>query len=196
MSNDLTDERDDLIRRIDELTRTVEALEARLATGNSERPARELTAGSRRDLLRLAGTAAAGAVAGGVLASSQPAAAATGEEIFAAHAQLAANMTYLGYGTTPGHVLSNALTSEATMMWIDNRNSPNTTGTGHGIRGDGRGVNGIGLWGNSDSGGIGVFGNGGIGLSGNGSKAALKLQGTNAPPSTRSDQRQRANGGE
>jgi hypothetical protein len=77
------------------------------------------------------------------------------------------------------------LTTEATMLWVDNRSTPNTAGNG--IRGDGKGVNGIGLWGNSDSGGIGVFGNGAIGLSGTGGKAALRIQGTNGAPPTRID---------
>jgi hypothetical protein len=186
MSNEVIDDRDELMRRIDELTKTVEGLQAQLAPAvSADSSARDRTAGSRRDLLRLAGTAAAGAVAGSMLAAPQPAAAGTGEAMFLGHFNGAANITYLGYNAAPGHSVATALTSEATMFWVDNRSTPNTTG--HGIRGDGRGVNGMGLWGNSDFNGVGVFGNGGFGLRGSGTKAALHLQGTNGAPPTRSD---------
>ena len=186
MSSAPTHDRDELMRRIDELTKKVEALQARLAPDRTDaEPAAVPATGSRRDLLRLAGTAAAGAVAGSVLVSSQPAAAATGDTMFVGHVQGAANTTVLAYATGSSHFPGNPLTSETTMMWVDNRGTPNTTGIG--LRGDGKGENGIGLWGNSDSNGIGVFGGGGIGLSGSGGRAALRLQGTNAPPPTRSD---------
>ncbi|HZB41019.1 MAG TPA: hypothetical protein VE487_08640 [Ilumatobacter sp.] len=179
MSTDPIHDRQDLIRRIDELTKTVEALEARLAP-----PAPTPVTGSRRDLLRLAGTAAAGAVAGGMLASAQPAAAATGQVIITGHRQLAANMTYLGYGSTPGSVLGNPLTSERTMLWIDNRGAPiDSTG----IRGDGQGTTGVGVWGHSDYNGLGMLASGGLGLRATGARAALHLEGTNGAPSTRTD---------
>jgi hypothetical protein len=105
--------------------------------------------------------------------------------MFVGHSNAAAHMTYLGYGVGSGHSQSNPLTSEATLAWFDNRATPNTTGNG--IRGDGKGVNGIGVWGHSDSNGIGVLGSGGIGLHGVGGRAALRLQGINGAPPTRSD---------
>ena len=181
MSNDLIDNSHELMRRIDELTKTVEQLEARLAPPE---PVPTTTVGSRRDLLRLAGTAAAGAVAGGMLLSAQPAAASTGQAIVAGHTQQAANITYLGYGTTPGSSIGAALTSERTMFWIDNRGAPIDS---NGIRGDGHGPTGVGVWGHSDYNGLGMLASGGLGLRAIGGRAALHLDGTNAAPSTRTD---------
>jgi hypothetical protein len=72
------------------------------------------------------------------------------------------------------------------MFWVDNRLSPQATG--HGIRGDGKGVNGLGVWGNSDSGGTGVFGNGAVGVKATGTTAAAMFVGTNPlAPRFRSD---------
>ena len=176
MSNDPIDDRHELMRRIDELTKTVEELRARVAPPE---PAPATTTGSRRDLLRLAGTAAAGAVAGGMLLSAQPAAAATGSAIVAGHLQQAANMTYLGYGSAPGTSIGTALTSERTMFWIDNRGAPIDS---NGIRGDGHGTTGVGVWGHSDYNGLGMLASGGLGLRATGGRAALHLDGTNAAP--------------
>jgi len=189
MSSDPTRDRDELMRRVDELTKKVETLEKRLAPhridAEPEAPPGAMPApGSRRDLLRLAVPAAAGAVAGSML-SSQPAAAATGDAMLLGYVQADANMTALIGGVIGSASPGPSLTTEATLMWIDNRLTPNTTGNG--LRADGKGTNGLGVWGNSDSGGIGVYGNGGIGLAGSGGKAALRLQGTNAAPPTRSD---------
>jgi hypothetical protein len=187
MSNDVIDDRDELMRRIDELTKAVEMLQAQLAPTDSAESAAPVTAtGSRRDILRLAGTAAAGAVAGTVLAAAapRPAAAATGQNMLLGNFQTATNMTYLGYGAGTLQVPHNVINPERTMFWIDGRSTPIDS---NGIRGDGRGPTGIGLWGNSDFNGTGVFGNGGFGLRGSGTKAALHLQGTNAAPPTRSD---------
>jgi hypothetical protein len=131
MTNDTITDRAELIRRIDELTKTVEALQAQLAPNEkAEVTTRASVTGSRRDIRRLAGTAAAGAVAGSELASAQPAAAATGDTMFVGHANGTTNMTYLTYTTLPGHNVSNPLTTEATLMWVDNRLSPNTNGVG------------------------------------------------------------------
>jgi hypothetical protein len=173
------DDRHELIHRIDELTKTVEALEARLAP-----PGSTSAGGSRRDLFRLAGTAAVGAVAGGVLASTQPAAAATGQAIVAGHLQQAANMTYVGYGNIAGSSIGAPLTNERTMFWIDNRGAPIDS---NGIRGDGHGETGIGVWGHSDYNGLGMRASGGLGLRATGGRAALHLEGTNGAPSTRTD---------
>jgi hypothetical protein len=185
MGNDPTEDRDELVRRIDELTNTVEALQARLAATPSESEPRSApTTGSRRDVLRLAGTAAAGALAGTVLASSQPAAATNDSPLLVGNITQATRHTQIQYGTlagNPGPLLS----SEALMFWIDNRQTPNTVG--HGIRGDGKGFDGVGVWGNSDSNGVGVLGSGRLGLLGTGGRAALRLVGSNAAPSTRSD---------
>jgi hypothetical protein len=190
MSSDPTHDRDELMRRIEELEKTVGALEKRLAPERpGALPAALPAEGSRRDLLRLASTAAAGAVAGSVLMPSQPAAAATGDTMFVGYVQATTNMTALVYATIGAASPGPPLTSEATMMWVDNRSTPNTTG--HGLRADGKGTNGFGLWGNSDSNGIGVFGNGGIGLVGSGGRAALRLQGSNTAPATRSDSHER-----
>lgn len=183
---DNRDDRDDLMRRIDELTTVVEALEARLARRETvTEPATAPATGSRRDLLRLAGTAAAGAVAGGVLASATPAAATTGNQLVIGQLQSAANMTAIVNAGAVSNGAGPALSTEPTMFWVDNRASSATAANG--LRGDGKGVNGAGVWGHSDSNGIGVLGNGGIGLVGSGGRAALQLQGSGTPPPTRSD---------
>jgi hypothetical protein len=95
-------------------------------------------------------------------------------------------MTYLRNGTATGAFATGDLnTTEATMFWVDNRLSALTTG--HGVRGDGKGVLGRGLWGHSDSNGIGVAGDGGIGVLATGSRAALQVGDTGTPPPTRTD---------
>ena len=71
------------------------------------------------------------------------------------------------------------------MFWIDNRLS--ALATGHGIRGDGKGVLGRGIWGHSDSDGIGVAGDGGIGVLAVGTRAALQVGDTGTAPPTRTD---------
>jgi hypothetical protein len=186
MSDHPTNDRDELVRRIDELTRKVETLEAQLAPPDSAEPAALVPAtGSRRDILRLAGTAAAGAVAGTVLAAApRPAAAATGQTMLLGNAQFASNMTYIGYGSSSLQAPSNVINPERTMFWIDGRGTPIDS---NGIRGDGRGPTGIGLWGNSDFNGTGVFGNGGYGVRATGGRSALQLEGTNPAPPARAD---------
>jgi len=184
MRNDPTEDRDELVRRIDELTKTVEALQARLAaTPCTSEPRSAPTTGSRRDVLRLAGTTAA-AMAGGVLATSQPATAASGDTMFIGHTNAALNQTSLTPGTG-SHSLGNPLTVDPTLMWVDNRTTPNSAGVG--LRCDGKGVNGVGLWANNDSGGAGVLASGGVGVRALGTKAAFQLRGTNPAPPTRSD---------
>ena len=95
-------------------------------------------------------------------------------------------MTYLTNGPATGTTATgDPLTAEATMFWVDNRLS--ALPTGHGIRGDGKGVLGRGLWGHSDSNGIGVAGDGGIGVLASGTRAALQVSDTGTPPPTRTD---------
>jgi hypothetical protein len=124
--------------------------------------------------------AGAGAAAGAVVLT-KPAAADTGQPLTIGHAQTAQNLTYLLNGPlSPGNV-SNPLTSEPTMFWVDNRTS--TLVNANGIRGDGKGVLGRGVWGHSDSDGVGVAGDGGIGVLATGTRAALQVSDTgNAPP--------------
>ena len=185
MSNDPTEDRDELVRRIDELTRTVEALQARLAAASCESEPRSAPpTGSRRDVLRLAGTAAAGALAGSVLTSAQPAAATNDASLLVGNLTQATRTTGISYGTLAGNP-GPSLSTEALMFWIDNRSTTNTIG--HGIRGDGKGVDGVGVWGNSDSNGVGVLGSGRLGLVGTGGRAALRLVGSNGAPAARSD---------
>lgn len=186
MKNDSIDDRDELVRHIDELTRTVRDLEARLDHVDLPAPpSDDKTTGSRRDLLRLAGTAAVGAMAGGVLAPPTPAAATTGGALIIGELQSAANQTGIVNAGAVTNAPGPALSSEPTMFWVDNRSS--SAPTANGLRGDGKGVNGAGVWGHSDSNGIGVLGSGGVGVIGSGGRAALQLLGANAAPPTRSD---------
>jgi hypothetical protein len=138
---------------------------------------------SRRDMFKKLALAGAGAIAGGAVVLTKPAAADTGTALTIGHAQTAQNITYLLNGPvtgSPGNV-SNPLASEPTMFWIDNRTS--ALANANGIRGDGKGVLGRGVWGHSDSAGIGVAGDGGIGVLAIGTRAALQVGDTgNAPP--------------
>ena len=144
------------------------------------------TATSRRGALKLAGGVAVGAIAGGaLLGRAQPVAAVSNANMQIGVFQSAANITYLGNGTFPNSP-GTSLATEQTLFWADNRAS--VLDHGIGIRGDGNGVNGIGIWGHSDSNGIGVLGDGGIGAQLAGSRAAVFLSGTtNTPPLTRVD---------
>ena len=176
-----------LLQRIEDLTRTVERLQAQVSTVHAEPgpdPA-EATTSSRRDVFKLAGGVAAGVLAGGVvLGRAQPAAASTGQTLLLGNLQQAASITYIGNGSSATQTVGTALTSERTMFWVDNRSS---TIEGVGIRGDGHGLTGAGIWGHSDSNGIGVQGDGGLGVQAQGTRAALYLIGTGAAPATRSD---------
>jgi hypothetical protein len=142
---------------------------------------------SRREAFKLAGGVAVGAIAaGGLLARAQPAAATTGSALVIGQLQSAQNITYLANLPAAANSPGTALTTEQTLFWADNRQS--VLDHGIGIRGDGNGVNGAGVWGHSDSNGIGLLGDGGLGAQLAGSRAALYLSGTtNAPPATRVD---------
>jgi hypothetical protein len=141
--------------RIAELEARVEALQQQLGErGREASPDASVgqPTSSRRGMLKLAGAAAAGAVASTV--SAGRAAAIDNSALTVGDDNSALRRTYLGYGNfanADGPVLA----TEATMMWVDNRNSPNSSANG--LRGDGR-SSGSGLWGNNDFGGTGVRG--------------------------------------
>ena len=157
-----------LQEQVDRLTVIVESLHSELtelraqATNGSPlladgAPAAEPTepASSRRHLLKLAGGAAAAAVAGSVLLDgARPAAANSGENMVTGHRNFAQNMTRILNAPGVGTVLDPSLTTEKTLFWADNRNSVLNTAVG--VRGDGR------------DGGTGIDGYGGTGVSGTG----------------------------
>jgi len=100
--------------------------------------------------------------------------------------QTAQNITVLANGPAFTPTLGTSLATEQTLFWADNRGS--ILDHGIGIRGDGNGINGVGVWGHSDSDGIGLLGDGGLGAQLAGSRAAIYLSGTtNVPPLTRVD---------
>ena len=141
---------------------------------------------SRREMFKIAGGVAVGALAvGGVLARAQPAAATTGSALTIGQLQTAQNITYLGNGAAVANQPGTSLATEQTLFWADNRAS--VLDHGIGVRGDGNGVNGFGVWGHSDSNGTGLLGDGGIGAQLAGGRAALYLNGTGTPPLTRID---------
>jgi hypothetical protein len=158
-----------------------------VASGDEQARVRELTSSSRRSMLRrlgAAGIVTATGVGAAQLAGAATAQAATGSSLLLGWNQAAANMTYLQCGAGSAGVGS-PLTTERTLFWGDNRTSPQANANG--IRGDGKGPEGMGLWGNSDYGGIGVHGGGGIGVQAVGSRAALLLQPSGAAPRSRGD---------
>ena len=160
----------------------IAALEGELANLKQELTDRPDATSSRRDVFKKLAIAGAGAAAGAVV-MARPAAANTGDTRFLGVGQEAANMTYLRNGTAAGSFATGDLnTAEATMFWVDNRLS--ALPAGHGIRGDGKGVLGRGLWGHSDSNGIGVAGDGGIGVLASGARAALQVADTGTAPPT------------
>jgi len=170
----------------DDVAARISVLESQLAALKQEVADRPAPTASRRDLMKKIAIAGAGAAAGAVVLA-KPAAADTGTALTLGHVQTAQNMTVLVDGPVTGTTgtVSNPLTTEATLFWVDHRVS--ALATAHGIRGDGKGVLGRGLWGHSDSNGIGVAGDGGIGVLATGSRAALQVSDTGTPPPTRAD---------
>jgi hypothetical protein len=138
---------------------------------------------SRRDLLRLAGAAAAGVVAGAVVAEAPSAEANTNSALLLGQGQSVDQMTFLINGGPISNGPGNSLSTEATMFWVDNRNS---TIDGNGLRADGH-ANGVGLWGNNDYTGAGVLATGALGLRAAGRTAAMLLTSANPAPAARSD---------
>jgi hypothetical protein len=187
MNDDPRDRYEELLQRVDVLTRTVTRLEGELMARRREDTEPVSPSRSRRDLLKLAGGVATGALAAGVAASTaaaRPAAASTGQNLMLGYTQYTANSTFIGNGGSTFQSLGTGLDTEPTMLWVDNFDASIDA---NGIRGDGHGVTGAGIWGHSDSNGIGVKGDGGIGVQAVGSRAALYLAGTNTTPLSRND---------
>src|SRR3954452_14913489 len=170
----------------DDVAARISALEGELSALKQVVAEQPPATASRRDLMKKIAIAGAGAAAGAVV-MARPAAADTGLPLTVGHVQAAQNMTVLVDGPAGGGagVPSNPLTSEATLFWVDHRVS--SLPTAHGIRGDGKGVLGRGLWGHSDSNGVGVAGDGGIGVLAAGTRAALQVGDTGTAPPTRTD---------
>jgi hypothetical protein len=221
---------DPMQEQVNRLTAMVEALQGELQTMQGERsraahPAtteraaestgtREI-AGSRRNLLKLAGGAAVAAAAGGILLDgARPAAADSNQNLVGGRANFVQDITYIrnSAGTNGTVFPGTLLTSEKTMFWVDNRMS--TLANAVGVRGDGRetgtgidGYGGTGVTGTGTSTGVagggptGVRGTGtaigvagvsttagGVGLAGLGTRAALAISsGVGTQPPTRSD---------
>ena len=176
------------------LRATVLELHSELAALRAPTPAAPGVAGgttetvtSRREAFKVAGGVAVGALAaGGLLARAQPAAATSGNAVTIGQLQTAQNITYLANGPVAANSPGTSLATEQTLLWADNRGS--VLDHGIGIRGDGNGVNGAGIWGHSDSNGIGLLGDGGLGAQLAGSRAAIYLSSTtNTPPLARVD---------
>src|SRR5262249_27832843 len=130
--------------------------------------------------------AGAGAIAGGaVVASADPAGATSGNSLILGQAQTADRLTAILNGGNIPNGLGNLLPTEPTMFWVDNRQS--TLANSNGIRGDGKGVVGQGVWDHSDSDGVGVAGDGGIGVLATGTRAAVQLGALGPPPPQRTD---------
>lgn len=194
MTDELTAASDDLQRQVDELSEMVDLLQRAVAAlqGDSN-PAREadefallanragdeevltprelhpsapVTERSRRHVLKLAGGAAVAAVAGAAMIDrARPAAANTGDAMLVGYKYYAGNMTRINNGTG-APVLGNALNTEKTLFWADNRASALPEAVG--VRGDGL-DNGAGIDG---YGGTGVRGTGISSVAGNGTGVA------------------------
>jgi hypothetical protein len=160
----------ELEAKVDQLTQGLEVRSSDLEAVDSG------SSQTRRGMLKLAGAAAAGAAAAGaavaVAGGVQQAAATDGNNLIVGNNNSALSRTYIGYGNFANLAGPTLAANEATMMWVDNRNSPN--GGANGLRGDGK-ATGSGLWGNNDFGGIGVLGGtaDGIAVQGSGGKYAL-----------------------
>jgi hypothetical protein len=165
-------EHDDLLTRI-------AALEGELDRLKTE-------ATSRRDMFKKLALAGAGAIAGGAaVAGPAPAGAESFNQLVLGEGQTVDRITIMYNGGSVSNGTGQLLSTEPTMFWVDNRLS--TLPNANGIRGSGRGANGSGVWGHSDSGGIGVLGNGGIGVLAAGTRAPLQLGALGPPPPQRTD---------
>jgi hypothetical protein len=160
-------------------------LVARVAALEDELERLKAEATSRRDMFKKLALAGAGAIAGGAVASAAPAGATSGFPLMIGEAHTADRMTAILNGGSISNGEGPLLSTEPTMFWIDNRQS--TLANANGIRGDGRGENGSGVWGHSDSGGIAVRADGGIGVFAAGTRAALQLVPLGPPPPQRAD---------
>jgi hypothetical protein len=160
-------------------------LNERLAALEDELATLKAHLSSRRDVFKKLAVAGAGVAVGSVALRAGRADATTGNALVLGDLQSAANITYVTNLGAVANSPGDPLTTEKTMFWIDNRNS--TLPNGYGVRGDGHGVEGVGVHGNSDFGGIGVLGGGGTGVVASGTVAALRLVDTGVAPPTRSD---------
>ena len=136
-------------------------------------------------MLKIAGAAAGGAAIAAIASSAPRASASTGDPLVGGGFNLAANITYLRNGTGANGGATSPLTTEATMMWVDNRLS---TIDGNGLRGDGHGK-GTGLWGVNDNGtegsGVNAFAALGTGVVATGGLGAVQLVASGPAPATR-----------
>ena len=141
--------------------------------------------GSRRNMLKIAGVAAGGAAIAAIASSAPKVSASTGQAILGGNLNSAANMTYLGNGAAANGGATSPLTTEATLMWVDNRAS---VIDGNGLRGDGHGK-GTGLWGVNDNGtegsGVNAFAALGTGVVASGGLGAVQLVASGPAPATR-----------
>lgn len=178
----------------DHLTTRIDALEAELrelrslaqqssSTQTKARERRDGASTDRRAMLRRIAFAGASAATGVVAGSARPAHAATGDNLLLGYVQGANNMTLIGNGASPA-VLGPSLAADPTMFWVDNRRSPRADANG--LRADGKGEFGVGVWGNVD-GGDGLLGTGAVGLRTGGTRASLALTFNGRPPSQRTD---------
>ena len=161
---------DDEQERFSRLEATIDALQRQLDQLRAERfapPARQseqpTPTGSRRSVLKMAGGMAAATLAGVVVGErADPAAAATGDQLFVGKRNSASHRTKLENGTFVGPLPGDPLTTERTLFWADNTAS--TLKDAIGIRADGR------------ESGVGVDAYGGVGVRGKG--VNLGVQGT------------------
>ncbi len=109
----------------------------------------------------------------------------TGQALVGGATNFTANMTYLANGAAANGGATNPLTTEATLMWVDNHMS---VIDGNGLRSDGHGK-GTGLWGVNDNGtegsGVNAFAALGTGVDAQGGLGAVQLVASGAAPATR-----------
>jgi len=149
---------------IDALQQELSQLRAERAVPPSTQTEDRLPTGSRRTVLKMAGGAAAATIAGVVMGDhARPAAAATGDSVFAGKRNSASHRTTLQNGTTAGPLPGEPLTTEKTLFWADNTAS--TLKDAIGLRADGR------------ESGIGVDGYGGTGVRATGVNRGLEATG-------------------
>ena len=122
---------------IDELQRELDQLRAARFVAPARQTEHAAPTGSRRSVLKMAGGMAAATLAGVVVGErADPAAAATGDQLFVGKRNSASHRTKLENGTFVGPLPGDPLTTERTLFWADNTAS--TLKDAIGIRADGR----------------------------------------------------------